>query len=85
MPNQSTIIGETPSIASSGFSANQLAQIRDQLLKTAGQPKSVTVDGETYTSQSLSELLAAYRLALASVPKANGGLTFRKFVPPGAS
>lgn len=60
-----------------GFTEAQLIQIRDQIVANAGQPKSITVDGETYTQHALSELLAAYRLATA---ESRGALVFKKFV-----
>jgi hypothetical protein len=66
------------------FTSAQLEQIRDQLIKSAGQPKSITVDGETFTQHGLTELLAAYRTVEALTPKKNSGLRFAKIVPPGA-
>jgi hypothetical protein len=65
---------------------SQITQIQNQLITAAGQPKSVTVDGETFTQHSLTELLRVYEVAVAAnQTKTNGGLVFRKFVPPGAS
>jgi len=64
------------------FSKAQLDSIRDQIVKAAGQPQSVTVDGETYVGRSLSDLIAAYKLARAGSVKKNSGLIFRQFIPP---
>ena len=63
----------------------QIEQIRNQLIAAAGSPKTISVDGETFTQHSLTELLRVYEVAVASnQTKTNGGLVFRKFVPPGA-
>ena len=56
------------------FTEEQLTSIREQIVKSAGRPKSITVDGETFTQHGLTELLAAYKLAQASTVKANSGI-----------
>lgn len=71
------------------FTSDQLNQIRQQIVTSAGQPKSITVDGETFTQHGLSELLQAYKLAqsseAAAASRKTGGIVFRKLVPPGAA
>ena len=71
------------------FTSNQLNQIRQQIVTATGQPKSITVDGETFTQHALAELLQAYKLAqsssAAAASRATGGIVFRKLVPSGAA
>ncbi len=67
------------------FTPAQLEQIREQLIRSAGQPKSITVDGETFIQHGLTELIAAYQAVQKMTPKKNGGLRFTKLVPPGAN
>lgn len=66
------------------FTQQQLDQIRDQVVAATGKPKSITVDGETFTAHALSELLQAYKLAQAATLRQNSGVIFRQFVPPSA-
>lgn len=50
-------------------------------------PKSVTVDGESTTMQSIPDLIAAakYRGAQNAVNGTTGGMVHRRLKPPGAS
>ena len=66
------------------FTSQQLDQIRQQIVKSAGRPKSITVDGETFVQHDLTALLEAYRLAQSATVKKNSGIVFRKIVSPGA-
>lgn len=65
------------------LSQAEVDQIREQMLKSAGRPRTMTINGETYTGHSLAEMIAAYRLAVKSVPKKHGGLKLSKFVSGG--
>lgn len=67
------------------FTESELAQIRAQIIASAGRPKSITVDGETFTAHGLNELLEAYRVMTSASSRPNSGIKFSKIVPPGAS
>lgn len=61
--------------------------LADAILENALLPKSVSVDGESVTNQSLPELIAAKKsiAADAAVNNANCGIVRRRNKFPGAS
>ncbi len=59
--------------------------LNNALVDLAQQPKQVTVDGVTTIQQSIGDVITAIEhVNKVAAIKKNGGLGFRKIVPPGA-
>lgn len=62
-----------------------MSDLSNQIETIAGQPKSVTVDGNSATQHPLKDLIAAdeYLDKKAGATKSNLGIRFTRFNPPG--
>jgi hypothetical protein len=68
------------------LTTEQSESITQAIVDTATGPKSVSSDQGTVVAHSLSDLIEAERYLASNkaVKKANRGLRFSKFIPPGA-